>query len=276
MATRADRPDQERLEGDHPFQEGRRDTGPRTPFVAGNWKMYKTEAQAEEYIQALLPRVAAVSGVEVGICVPFTDLRAMVDSARGSRVEVYAQNMHQEPEGAFTGEVSPVMLGEAGVHGVVLGHSERRRLFGETDRALALKLPAALDAGLRPILCVGESEEERTAGDTERKLRQQIKDDLAAVPVQRLAEVVIAYEPIWAIGTGKVATPEQAQEAIAFIRALVGDRSATAGEEVRVLYGGSVSPENATELLALADVDGVLVGGASLRADSFAAIVEAA
>ncbi len=136
----------------------------RTPLIAGNWKMYKTEAQAEQYIQALLPLLAAVSGVDVGICVPFTDLRAMVDSARGSRVEVYAQNVHHEPEGAFTGEVSPPMLAEIGARGVVLGHSERRALFGETDRALALKLPAALHAGLHPILCVGETEEERPRG----------------------------------------------------------------------------------------------------------------
>jgi len=162
----------------------------RTPLIAGNWKMHKTEAQAEEYIQALLPRVAAVNGVDVAICVPFIDLRAMVDSARGSRVEVYAQNMHHEPEGAFTGEISAPMLDELGVHGVVLGHSERRQLFGETDRALALKLGAALNAGLAPILCVGESESERAAGDTERKLRQQIRDDLAGVPDERLAEAV--------------------------------------------------------------------------------------
>jgi triosephosphate isomerase (TIM) len=249
---------------------------PRTPLIAGNWKMYKTESEAEEYIQALLPRVASVSGVEVGICVPFTDLRAMVDSARGSRVEVYAQNMHHEPEGAFTGEVSPPMLSELDVRGVVLGHSERRQLFGETDKALALKVPAALEAGLRPILCVGETEQERDNDDTDRKLRQQVWDDLAGVPDGRLAEVVIAYEPIWAIGTGRVATPEQAQEAIAFIRALVGDRSAAAAEGVRILYGGSVKPENAAELLALADVDGALVGGASLEADSFAQIVAAA
>jgi triosephosphate isomerase (TIM) len=248
----------------------------RTPLIAGNWKMYKTESQAEEYIQALLPRVASISGVEVGICVPFVDLRAMVDSARGSRVEVYAQNMHHEPEGAFTGEVSPPMLSELDVRGVVLGHSERRQLFGETDRALALKVPAALEAGLRPILCVGETERERDNDDTDRKLRQQVWDDLACVPDERLAEVVIAYEPIWAIGTGRVATPEQAQEAIAFIRALVGDRSAVAAEGVRILYGGSVKPENAAELLALADVDGALVGGASLEADSFARIVAAA
>jgi triosephosphate isomerase len=238
--------------------------------------MYNTESQAEEYIQTLLPRVSSVSEVDVAICVPFTDLRAMVDSARGSRVEVYAQNMHQEPEGAFTGEVSAPMLAELDVAGVVLGHCERRELFAESDRALAAKLPAALAAGLAPILCVGETEAEREAGETERKLRHQIGEDLADVPDDRLGEVAIAYEPIWAIGTGKVATPEQAQEAIAFVRALVADRSAQAGERVRILYGGSVKPENAAELLSLPDVDGALVGGASLQAEAFAAIVAAA
>jgi triosephosphate isomerase len=248
----------------------------RTPMIAGNWKMHKTEAQAEEYIQSLLPRVSSVSGVDTAICVPFTDLRAMVDSARGSRVEVYAQNMHYEPEGPYTGEVSAPMLSELDVTGVVLGHSERRELFGETDRALALKLPAALAAGLAPILCVGETEGERDEGDTERKLRHQIGEDLAGVPDERLADVVIAYEPIWAIGTGRVATSEQAQEAIAFVRALVEGRSPEAAERVRILYGGSVKPENAAELLALPDVDGALVGGASLDAESFAEIVVAA
>ncbi len=248
----------------------------RTPLIAGNWKMYKTEEQAEDYIQALLPRVSATAGVDVALCVPFTDLRAMIDSARGSRVEVYAQNMHEEPEGAFTGEVSAPMLRELDVRGVVLGHSERRGMFGETDKALALKVPAALAAGLAPILCVGETEQERDNDDTDRKLRQQIKEDLAAVPGERLADVVIAYEPIWAIGTGRVATPEQAQEAIAFIRALVADRDEHAAERVRILYGGSVKPENAAELLALTDVDGALVGGASLEAEPFAAIVAAA
>jgi triosephosphate isomerase (TIM) len=248
----------------------------RTPFVAGNWKMHKTEAEAEDYIQALLPRVSGVEGVDVAICVPFTDLKAMVDSARGSGVEVYAQNMHHEQEGAFTGEVSPLMLSEAGVPGVVLGHSERRQYFGETDRALALKVPAALAAGLTPILCIGETEGERDNDDTDRKLRQQIKDDLAGVPGDRLSEVVIAYEPIWAIGTGRVATLEQVQEAIVFIRALVGDRDERAAEAVRILYGGSVSPENARELLALGDVDGALVGGASLQAESFASVIAAA
>ncbi|HEX3520200.1 MAG TPA: triose-phosphate isomerase [Solirubrobacteraceae bacterium] len=248
----------------------------RTPLIAGNWKMYKTEEQAEEYIQALLPRVSSSDGVDVAICVPFTDLRAMVDSARGSRVEVYAQNMHHEPEGAFTGEISAPMLDELDVRGVVLGHSERRAMFGEIDKALALKVPAALEAGLVPILCVGETEQERDNDDTDRKLRQQIKDDLAGVPAERLAEVVVAYEPIWAIGTGRVATPEQAQEAIAFIRALVADRDKSAAERVRILYGGSVKPENAAELLVLGDVDGALVGGASLDAESFAAIVATA
>jgi triosephosphate isomerase len=168
------------------------------------------------------------------------------------------------------------MLVEADVHGVILGHSERRELFGETDKALALKVPAALEAGLVPILCVGETETERENGDTERKLRHQVQEDLARVDIERLGEVVIAYEPIWAIGTGQVATPEQAQEAIAFVRALVADRSMAAAEHTRVLYGGSVKPDNAAELLALPDVDGALVGGASLEAESFAAIVAAA
>jgi triosephosphate isomerase len=245
------------------------------PLIAGNWKMHKTKAQAEEYIQALLPRLSAVDGADVAICVPFTALEAMVASARGSRVEVYAQNMHQELEGAFTGEVSAAMLDELDVRGVVLGHSERRELFGETDKALAQKVPAALTAGLTPILCVGETEEERDNDDTDRKLRQQVRDDLAGIEDEQLADVVIAYEPIWAIGTGKVATPEQAQEAIAFIRALVGDRDKQAAEKLRILYGGSVKGENAAELLALPDVDGALVGGASLEAESFAQIVAA-
>jgi triosephosphate isomerase (TIM) len=248
----------------------------RTPLVAGNWKMYKTEAQAEDYIQALLPRVSGVDAVDVAICVPFTDLRAMVDSARGSPVEVYAQNMHSEPEGPFTGEVSAPMLSELDVRGVVLGHSERRAAYGETDAALALKMPAALAAGLVPILCVGESEDERDGGATEGRLRRQIAEDLASVPDDQLGGVVIAYEPIWAIGTGRVATPGQAQEAIALIRALIGDRDEEAARQVRILYGGSVKPENAGELMGLPDVDGALVGGASLQADSFAEIVSAA
>ena len=248
----------------------------RTPLIAGNWKMHKTVEEAEEFIQALLPRVSSIERTEVAICPSFTSLGPMVDSTRGSRVAIYAQNMHQADAGAFTGEVSPPMLVDLGVTGVILGHSERRQRFGETDKALAQKVPAALAAGLTPVLCVGETEEERERGDTERTLRHQVQEDLARIEPGQLARVVIAYEPIWAIGTGQVATPEQAQEAIGFIRALVADRSAEAAPHTRILYGGSVKPDNAVELLALPDVDGALVGGASLDAESLAAIVAAA
>jgi triosephosphate isomerase len=248
----------------------------RTPFIAGNWKMHKTVAEAEEYIQALLPRVSSVDGVDVAICVPYTDLQAMVDSTRGSRVEVFAQNMHEAREGAYTGEISAPMLTEIDVQGVVLGHSERRQYYNETDKALSHKLVTAFESGLKPILCVGETEDERERGDTERKLRHQVQEGLERLTPEQIAEVTIAYEPIWAIGTGRVATPEQAQEAIAFVRALVGDKAPAAAPVARVLYGGSVNPGNAGELLALPDVDGALVGGASLDADSFAQIVAAA
>jgi triosephosphate isomerase len=248
----------------------------RTPFMAANWKMHKTVAEAEAFVQALLPRVSTADGVDVAICAPFTALAALVDSTRGSRVRVYAQNMHQDPQGAFTGEISAAMLVELDVHGVLLGHSERREYFAETDRALAEKMAAALDAGLEVILCVGETEEERERGETERKLRHQVQEGLERVPDGRLGDIVLAYEPIWAIGTGQVATPAQAQEAIGFIRALVGDRDGERAERTRILYGGSVKPENAAELLALPDVDGALVGGASLDVDSFAALVDAA
>jgi triosephosphate isomerase len=247
----------------------------RTPLGAAPWKMHKTIAEAEAYLAALLPRVATADA-DVAVCAPFTALAALVESARGSRVQVFAQTMHEADGGAFTGEVSAPMLTELDVNGVVLGHSERRQHFAETDRALQRKVPKALEAGLTPILCVGESEEERERGDTERKLRHQVQEALEKVPRERLAEVVIAYEPIWAIGTGRVATAEQAQEAIAFVRALVADRDHGAGEAVRLLYGGSVSPDNAGELLALPDIDGALVGGASLDPESFGKIVDAA
>jgi triosephosphate isomerase len=252
-----------------------RDTPRRTPLIAGNWKMHQTIGQAEWYIAALMPRVSSAHGVDVAICPTFTVLQAMVESTRGSRVAVYAQNMHQAPDGPFTGEVSAPMLTEIDVQGVILGHSERREYFGETDKALAQKVPAALDAGLLPVLCVGETEEERERGDTERKLRHQVQEALARVETDRLGDVVIAYEPIWAIGTGQVATAEQAQEAIAFVRALVADRSREQAARTRILYGGSVKPDNAAELLALPDVDGALVGGASLDPVGFAEIVAA-
>jgi triosephosphate isomerase (TIM) len=248
----------------------------RTPFIAGNWKMHKTIAEAEAFIAALLPQVATADGVDVAICPPYTALQAMVDSTRGSRVQVFAQNMHEADSGAFTGEVSAPMLTEIDVQGVILGHSERRQYYNETDKALQLKVPKALESGLTPILCVGETEDERESGQTERKLRHQVQEGLEKVETARLAEVVVAYEPIWAIGTGKVATPEQAQEAVAFVRALVEDRDKAAGQAVRILYGGSLKPESAAELLALPDVDGALVGGASLEPASFAKIVETA
>jgi triosephosphate isomerase (TIM) len=247
----------------------------RTPLVAGNWKMHKTRGEAEEFVRALLPRIAGHQ-CDVGLCAPFTALGALVEETRGTGVAIYAQNMHEEPTGAYTGEVSAPMLTDLDVSGVVLGHSERRQLFCETDKHLALKVPAALDAGLEPILCVGETEAERDAGDTQRKLRHQVQEGLHNLADERLAEVVIAYEPIWAIGTGKVATPDQAQEAIAFVRALVGDRDEEQAERVRILYGGSVKPDNAAELLGLPDVDGALVGGGSLEVESLAAIVGAA
>jgi triosephosphate isomerase (TIM) len=248
----------------------------RTPLIAGNWKMHKTQREAEHYLRELLPALDGIEGVQIAICAPYTDLQLLADGARGASVEIYAQNMHQEAQGPFTGEVSAPMLGEIGVQGVVLGHSERREYFDETDHALALKVPAALAAGLTPILCVGETEQERDAERTESKLRHQIGEDLAGVDAARLAELVIAYEPIWAIGTGRTATPEQAQEAIAFIRALLAAREERAAAEVRILYGGSVTPANAGELLALEDLDGALVGGASLEVESFTQIVAAA
>jgi triosephosphate isomerase len=251
---------------------------PRRNFIAGNWKMWGTRADAADYCERLLELLPDEGRrpADVGLCVPFTALDVCVEKLRGSGVTVLAQNMHAAEDGAFTGEVSAAMLVELGVDGVVLGHSERRENNCETDRALQDKVPAALEAGLSPILCVGESEEERERGETQRKLRHQVREGLEKVPDERLSEVTIAYEPIWAIGTGRVATPEIAQDAIAFVRALVADRSRGAGENVRVQYGGSVKPDNAAEILAQPDVDGALVGGASLDPDGFVRIVAAA
>jgi triosephosphate isomerase len=246
----------------------------RTPYIAANWKMHKTVAEAADFIDALLPRIAATQH-DVVICPPFTALTAVVERRYGTAVKVAAQNMHEEDTGAFTGEVSAPMLVELDVEAVVLGHSERRQHFNETDEALARKVPAALAAGLEPILCVGESEEARDADQTKGVLERQLQTDLAGVESAGLAKVVVAYEPIWAIGTGRTATPEQAQEACAFIRDVLRERGAAA-DEVRILYGGSVKPANAAELLSQPDIDGALVGGASLDPEEFAAIVEAA
>ncbi len=246
----------------------------RTPYIAANWKMHKTVTEAAAFVDALLPRIAATQH-DVVICSSYLALSEVVERSRGSAVRVAAQNMHEAESGAFTGEVSAAMLLEADVDAVVLGHSERRQYFNETDEALARKVPAALAAGLEPILCVGESEEARDAGQTEGVLERQLQTDLADVDPGRLAEVVVAYEPIWAIGTGRTATPEQAQEVIAFIRDVLRERGGEA-DSTRILYGGSVKPGNAAELLSMPDIDGALVGGASLDPEDFAAIVEAA
>jgi triosephosphate isomerase len=248
---------------------------PRTPILAANWKMHKTIAEAERFLDDFLPK-APESGPEVVICPPFPALKGAVDRCAETRVRVAAQNMHQEPDGAFTGEVSAPMLLELGVQGVILGHSERRQYFAESDEALARKLPVALEAGLEPILCVGENEAQRDSDETEGILTRQIEADLANVAGDRLGDVVIAYEPIWAIGTGRTATPEQAQEAIALIRSLIEGRSGEAAGAIRILSGGSVKPDNAAELISQPDVDGALVGGASLDPGDFAAIVDAA
>jgi triosephosphate isomerase (TIM) len=244
-------------------------------LFAANWKMHKTVEETERFLAEFLPR-AEEPGAEVVVCPPFPSLKTAVELCVQSRVRVAAQNMHEEPEGAFTGEVSPPMLLELGVQGVILGHSERRQYFNESDEALAKKVLVALDAGLEPILCVGETLIQRDADETEALLTHQIAADLANVPDQRLGEVVIAYEPIWAIGTGRTATPEQAEEAMALIRGLIEARSGEAAASIRILYGGSVKPDNAAELISQPDVDGALVGGASLDSDDFAAILDAA
>ena len=246
----------------------------RRPYVAGNWKMNKTVAEAREFLEALLPGIDGAAA-DVVVCPPFPALAVAVELCAGGPVRVGAQSMHEDESGAFTGEVSAPMLTGLGVDAVILGHSERREHFCETDEALARKVPMALAAGLEPILCVGESEEARDAGQTEGVLERQLQTDLGALEADQIENVVIAYEPIWAIGTGRTATPEQAQEVCAFIRDVIRARGAAA-DEVRILYGGSVKPANAAELLALPDVDGALVGGAALDPEEFAAIVDAA
>ncbi len=247
----------------------------RTPFIAANWKMYKTVAEAEQYIQALLPRVSSADGVDLAICVPYTDLQAMLDSTRGSRVEVFAQNMHEAPEGAYTGEVSAPMLAKLGVQYVIVGHSERRQYFGEDDELVNRKAKAVLGADMRPIVCVGEVLEERESGRTAEVVQSQVRGSLAGLSGDQVASLVVAYEPVWAIGTGRAATADDAQETIAVIRATVAELvGQAAADELRIQYGGSVKSSNAEELAAKPDVDGALVGGASLDADEFALIVK--
>jgi triosephosphate isomerase len=242
-------------------------------MIAGNWKMFKTIPEAVSLATAIR-NGADRPEVEVLVAPPFTALAAVAAALDGSTVRLAAQNMHAEKEGAFTGEICPAMLRDVGCSHVILGHSERRQLFGETDEGVARKTKVALGTGLVPISCVGETLAEREAGKTMEVVGRQVGAILAALTPQEASTIVIAYEPVWAIGTGKVATPEQAQEVHAFVRKRIGEIHGVAvADTLRILYGGSVKPDNVAGLMALADVDGALVGGASLKADSFLKLV---
>jgi len=246
----------------------------RIPFIAGNWKMYKTVQEAVVFTKELRSTVKDVEDVEIVIAPPFTALHAAVEAAHGSNVGVAGQNLHWEREGAFTGEVSAGMLKEAGAEYAIIGHSERRRLFGDTDQTVNRKLGAALAAHLTPIVCIGETLEERDAAKTLDVLDRQIKQGLDGLTGDQIASLVVAYEPVWAIGTGRNATPAQAGEAHAHIRARLRQWfGGAAAEQCHILYGGSVKPDNIRELTTLEDVDGALVGGASLDVRSFFQIV---
>jgi triosephosphate isomerase (TIM) len=246
----------------------------RRPVIAGNWKMFKTAAETRAFFQALLPLVTASKHCDIIAAPPFTALAAAVESARGSSIGIAAQNLHWEREGAFTGEVSARMLVDAGCRAVIVGHSERRQFFGETDESVHRKTKAALDAGLTPIVCVGESLAEREGNRTEAVLKRQFEGGLAALTPVDFSRILIAYEPVWAIGTGRTATPEIAGEAHRFIRGLAAARfTSEQASALRILYGGSVKPENIKGLMAQDQIDGALVGGASLDPKSFAAIV---
>ena len=249
----------------------------RKPVVAGNWKMNKTVADAVALVQDLKLDLAEIRGVDVIVCPPFTALKAVVDAVSGSRIYVGAQNMHWEKSGAFTGEISAEMLREIYVHYVILGHSERRQFFGETDEVVNKKTKAAHAANLKPIVCVGESLKEREAGKMFDVIEAQVRGSLNGLTKPELMNTIIAYEPVWAIGTGKTATSEQAQEVHAHIRKLlaaIGDD--TVASSVRIQYGGSVKASNAKELFSQPDIDGGLIGGASLEQRSFMDIVKAA
>ncbi|HET6613769.1 MAG TPA: triose-phosphate isomerase [Kofleriaceae bacterium] len=252
------------------------DNPARTPFVVGNWKLHHTIAESLALCTELKNQLAAVRGVAIGVAPVFTALSEVARRLEGSPIAVCGQNSFHEERGAFTGEVSASMLADAGCTWVILGHSERRQHFGETDDGVGIRARAALAAGLGVIGCVGETESERDAGATESRIAAQLEGLLSPIDAADLGRLVIAYEPVWAIGTGKTATPGQAQEVHAFIRGRLTARAGAAGAAVRIQYGGSVKPDNARALLAEPDVDGALVGGASLRADSFVAIARAA
>ena len=247
----------------------------RTPLIAGNWKMYKTNAEAVETAGRLVELVADTADVDIMIAPVFTALDPVSKVVKGSRVGLGAQNLYWEKEGAYTGEISADMLVAAGCQFVIIGHSERRQYFGETDETVNKKISAAITANLIPVFCIGETEAERESGNTFSVLDKQVKDGLKGKVVEDLGSLVIAYEPVWAIGTGKTATSDQAQETHKYIRSLIdGIFGTDLAGSVRILYGGSVKPANVAELMAMPDIDGALVGGASLDAESFSQIVK--
>ena len=249
----------------------------RKTVIAGNWKMNMTPSETKKFISELAPMVAGLDKCDIVLCVPAIDIPAAVEAAAGSNIKIGAENVHFKESGAYTGEISAKMLVEAGVEYVVIGHSERRQYFGETDKTVNLRTLAALAAGLKPIVCVGETLEEREAGYTETLLKYQTKMALTGVSAEQLKNVVIAYEPVWAIGTGVTATADQADEGNGFVRAAVAEAyGADVAEKITVQYGGSMNDANAAELLAKVNVDGGLIGGASLKTDKFTAIVKAA
>ena len=248
----------------------------RKSFVAGNWKMNTTLAEGKALIEGLKSALSGVTGVDVAVCPPFVYVPQAVEAVEGSDIKVGAQNCYFETSGAYTGEIAPEMLKDVGCTYVILGHSERRHILLETDDVINKKVKKALDAGLEVILCVGELLEEREAGNTESVVETQMAGGLKDITAEQMAQITIAYEPVWAIGTGKTATPDQAQDVHAFIRGWMATQyDPGVSEAVRIQYGGSVKPDNAEELLGQKDIDGALVGGAALKADSFAAIVKA-
>jgi len=246
----------------------------RTPLMAGNWKMHKTSAEARELAQAVRERIAPASDREVLLCPPFTAIPAVAEVLSGSPIRLGAQNMHWEPKGAFTGEVSGEMLRDLGCEYVIVGHSERRHIFGEQDEILHRKVKAAFRAGLRPIFCVGEMLEERDAGKEREVVERQLRNGLAGLTEQETKVLVVAYEPVWAIGTGRTATPDVAQTMHEHVRTVLADIwSGPIADGIRIQYGGSVKPDNVASLMAEPDIDGALVGGASLDAESLGRIV---
>jgi len=245
----------------------------RTPILAANWKMHKTQAEALRFVAAFLPLVKDATAVEIVLAPPFTSLTRVGEALAGSNVALAAQNVNPEAQGAFTGEVSAAMLADVGCRYAIVGHSERRSLYGEDDAFVASKARALLERGIRPIVCVGETLAQREAGQTFSLIGSQLAGSLAEIPAERAPEVVIAYEPVWAIGTGRTATPAMAQEVHAFVREQLAGRFRAAAQVMRIQYGGSVKPENVDDLMAQADIDGALVGGASLDPEAFARIV---